>query len=216
MAAFSLLSVLTAQSADIKIMALPITINTPGTYVLASDFIFTDPTRPAITVNGYALTGPVIVNFKGHTLTGPGNPQPTSFGGVNATPNSNIGFAVVGDKSNNIPVTVENGTIQGFGIGLIVEAKFVYRYLIVNKMTVLGAYALDGNGVADGVCVSMHKAGACSIVDCTFNSADNGIIDLTSGGNRYTNDSFIHITTDISLQNSQGTIKEFNYDGVED
>jgi hypothetical protein len=217
MTAFSLLSVLSAQAADIQITALPFGINTPGTYVLDSDFIFTDPTRPAISVNGFLLTGPVIVNLKGHTLLGPGNPQPTSYGGVASTPNSGIGFAVVGDKNNNIPVTLENGTVQGFGIGIIIEAKFVYRNLIVKNMTVFGAYAQDGNGVNGyGACVLLHKAGACSIVDCTFNSADNGIIDSESGGNRYTNDSFIYMTTDITLQNSQGTMKDFNYAGVED
>jgi hypothetical protein len=53
-------------------------------------------------------------------------------------------------------------------------------------------------------------------VNCTFISADIGIVDIETGGNHYANDSFFDIATDISVLNSEGTVKEFNYDGVED
>jgi hypothetical protein len=138
-AAFSLLSVLTAQASSITITSLPFTITKAGTYLLASDFTFTDPTRPAIYINGFQVTGPVVLNFNGHTLTGPGAPvQDPLSGYVESTPNYNIGIAAVGDKGNDIPVTIENGTIQGFGLAIQDQAKFVYRYLIVKNMKVFG------------------------------------------------------------------------------
>jgi hypothetical protein len=68
MAAFGLLSVLSAQAVTIKISSLPFAITAPGTYVLTGNL--TSPSASdAITIDA-SVTGPVVVDLKGFTLTG--------------------------------------------------------------------------------------------------------------------------------------------------
>jgi hypothetical protein len=70
MAALGLImSGLAAQSANIQITSLPFSITAPGTYVLVSDLNYTAQSGAAITILPN-LSGPVILNLRGHTLTG--------------------------------------------------------------------------------------------------------------------------------------------------
>src|ERR1700761_5664096 len=87
-AAFSLLSALSAQSANtqlattqaaknatIPISYMPFSITAPGTYVLTGNLTFSPSTSvvvPAITVST-AISGPVVIDLKGFTLTGGGS-----------------------------------------------------------------------------------------------------------------------------------------------
>ena len=64
-----IVSAITAQAANIPISALPFNITSPGTYVLVSDLNYTAQTGAAITILPN-LSGPVILNLRGHTLTG--------------------------------------------------------------------------------------------------------------------------------------------------
>jgi hypothetical protein len=59
-----------AATATIKISVLPFTVTAPGTYVLVSDLACA-PSSYAITIPTN-LTGPVIVDLKGFTITGAG------------------------------------------------------------------------------------------------------------------------------------------------
>lgn len=69
MAAFGLLSALSAPAANIKISSLPFAITVPGTYVVTGNLTFPGTTNAAITIST-DIPGPVIVDLKGFTLTG--------------------------------------------------------------------------------------------------------------------------------------------------
>jgi hypothetical protein len=114
-AAFGLImSALSALSANIPISYLPFAITAPGTYVLTGSLTFSSPPSgdavAAITVST-SISGPVIVDLKGFTLTGSaGNTLGVgigTFAGTNA-PNTN-------------PITIRNGTIKNFGFGVWAE-----------------------------------------------------------------------------------------------
>jgi hypothetical protein len=70
MAAFGLLSALSAQAANIKISSLPFAITAPGTYVVTGNLTFAATTNVAAITISTAIQGPVIVDLKGFTLTG--------------------------------------------------------------------------------------------------------------------------------------------------
>jgi hypothetical protein len=101
-AALSILSVLTAQAANIKISSLPFNITAPGTYVLTRN----------LTYNGTAITitnvsgGPVLLDLKGYTLNGAGTG----------------GYGVFVDQiPTPISITIRNGVIEDFYINLYAD-----------------------------------------------------------------------------------------------
>ena len=99
-----LMSAISAQAADIVISAVPYNITQPGTYVLASNVVFTAGYGNAVTIN-VAKAGSVVLNLKGFTINSTG-----VYGGT--------GIGISNPTGSNI--TVENGTIQGeFGLRAI-------------------------------------------------------------------------------------------------
>jgi nitrous oxidase accessory protein NosD len=181
-AALSLImSALTAQSANIPISYLPFTISTPGTYVLTENFNYTGST--AINITG-PFSGPVVLNLKGHTINGVSR-------GTYST-----GIAVSGNGPNISSITIENGTITNFGIGVSAVPSNAYAgggptnffsSISINNLVV--SYALTPADT--GACVFFTDVNLSTISNCTFSSADYGIRDFQSaGGNRYNNISF--------------------------
>jgi hypothetical protein len=213
-AALSLLSVLTshtgyaqavptqtAKSSSFIISSLPYSITSPGTYVLTSNLTYFDPTgqTAAIGVSGVPLTGPVVINLKGFTLTGSSTPNPLPNAAV-AT-----GIALVGGN-HGVAVTIENGTIKNYGIGV---ASYLFTNVTLNNLIVSGAHTTD----VDGRCVRFFRTSNSFIKHCTFSDADYGIQDYeTEVGNSYMSDSFTGIVYDLSLERSAGTIQNFHYE----
>jgi hypothetical protein len=70
MAAFGLLSALSAQAAIINIPSLPFAITATGTYVVTGNLTFPVTTNVAAITISTAIQGPVIVDLKGFTFTG--------------------------------------------------------------------------------------------------------------------------------------------------
>jgi hypothetical protein len=105
MAAFGLLSALSAQAANIKISALPFTITSPGTYVLSSNLSFTtgNPGDSAISIASN-IQGPVTINLNGFTISG----------GISSD------RAITINSTNEGLISIKNGTITNFGYGLVV------------------------------------------------------------------------------------------------
>jgi hypothetical protein len=91
-AAFSLLSVLSAQAANIKISSLPFNITAPGTYVLTGNLTFASGNQAGINVISN-VSGPVVVDLKGFILAGSGAAQHPSSGSVGVL----IGNLISGD-----------------------------------------------------------------------------------------------------------------------
>jgi hypothetical protein len=93
-ATFSLLSVLSAHAANIKISSLPFNITAPGTYVLTGNLSYTSGSSfGAISISGQ-IEGPVVVDLKGFTITGD----------VVA---SNVGV-LIRDGTETYPITIRN------------------------------------------------------------------------------------------------------------
>src|SRR6516165_12402068 len=88
------------------ITALPYTISAPGTYILLSDLPFSIPGGTAITI----AAGNVVLDLQGHKIY---DVLGTS---LNADPNS-TGVDIYGSNAT-YPVTVRNGTIDHFDIGV--------------------------------------------------------------------------------------------------
>jgi hypothetical protein len=114
-AVFGLLTILTdaaqaaANSANVPITYLAFTITTAGTYVLKSNLTYPSTTAgPAISVSG-VITGPVIIDLKGFTLTGSGN-----FSSGPAA----IAITALNQYPNDFPITVQNGPVTLCVLGL--------------------------------------------------------------------------------------------------
>jgi hypothetical protein len=219
MATFSLLSVLAIQAANtelattqaaktstIPISYLPFTITAPGTYVVTKNLSFSSPSSAAITIST-ALSGPVVLDLKGFTLTGGGGSNFNAGIGIGILPAS-LGFQEV---SNTYPITVRNGTIQNFEIGVL--AGVLANAITLNNLTLVIAQIPSypdpfGLGVSTGV--SLFFVNSSYISNCVFGSVTNffaakGIADTGSlGGNRYTNDSFNAVSHCIDVTNNNG------------
>jgi hypothetical protein len=124
-AAFSLLSVLSSQAANIKISSLPFNITAPGTYVLTGNLTFASGNQAGINVISN-VSGPVVVDLKGFILAGPGAAQHPSSGSVGVL----IGTLISGDFTppvtgslNTYPITIRNGTISHCTSGIYVGQR---------------------------------------------------------------------------------------------
>jgi hypothetical protein len=189
------------HAANIQIMSLPYTISAPGTYVLTKDLIYTG-TGTAISVLGN-LTAPVVLNLKGHTLTGSGKP------GI-STENFSVAVFVSGNGPGVSSITIENGTITNFGFGVWAEPSNAggsgesannFSSIDVNSLVI--SFALTPAG--DGACILFDGVNSSSVSNCTFSSADYGIEDdVSAGGNRYDNDSFTNLNP-LSIFGSANT-----------
>lgn len=181
---------LTKTSPSTTITALPYSITAPGTYVLQSDLIDSVP-GTAIVISATALSGPLTVDFKGHTITG---------SGLNST-------AVAFDYtyfSNLYPITVRNGTLSNFQNGIKAVGFGIPRnYITISSIVFnLATSSSPGN---DAVGVSFQGASNCNVSNCTFNAV---ITDLHSfgisdgdpwGGNTYNSNAFSGIAVPLAI-----------------
>jgi parallel beta-helix repeat protein len=186
-AALGLIMSATAQAANVQITSLPFNITAPGTYVLVSDLFYTPQSGAAITISPN-LSAPVVLNLKGHTLTG----------GVTipVTNNSSDGVFVNGNGPSLSTVTIENGTIKNFDVGVFIDCN--------NASGVVGnaLSGIDINNVAFAYAVSIgggrdivlaNDVVSSTIRNCSFTNSDIGIQAQSAGGNRFTNNTFSNV-----------------------
>jgi hypothetical protein len=172
-----------AKTSTIPISYLPFSITAPGTYVLTGNLTFSPSTSvvvPAITVST-AISGPVVIDLKGFTLTGSGSSGPTVAVG--------IGFFTGTSVRNAFPITIRNGTLLNFGFGVWAELDGIddITDLSLNNLTFTEKPANGGFGHA----VTFRQVSSSNVNNCIFNSGNVGISDLESnGGNTYNNNSF--------------------------
>jgi hypothetical protein len=186
-AALAIMSTLTAQAAPSSKTSIPITqskipftISAPGTYVLTGNL--TLPSGGFFVINiTTGITGPVILDLKGFTLTGLGNSQ----SGVGISIGNGINGAV-----NAYPITVRNGTINNFVLGVSVAAQ---SDVTVNNINFYLPAGIGANGVSFDR-VSNSTANNCSFNVLGINGPTYGIVDAGSpGGNSYNNDTFVQV-----------------------
>jgi hypothetical protein len=155
-----------AASTSTKILSLPFTISAPGTYVLTGN-LFEGSTPPAaILING-TITGPVILDLKGFTITGN---------------NTNSGILLTAGSTN--PVTIRNGAITKFYNGVITNAN-TGNFANITVQNIVFDQDITG--------VDFAFTNLSTVSNCTFkNMIPYGILDYQSvGGNKYNNDTFI-------------------------
>jgi hypothetical protein len=191
MAAFGLLSVLSAQAANIKISSLPFAITAPGTYVVTGNLSFPVTTNAAAITISTAIQGPVIVDLNEFTLTGSaGDSIGVGIGGFAGT-----------NGPNSYPITVRNGSLTNFGFGVWAEAGSFSPMtdITVNNVVIhLGPTGQSGNGAG----VLFSAAVSSTVSNCSFSGGAYGIEDTASGGgNRYVNDSFLENPLLVTIQN---------------
>jgi len=178
---FSLLSVLSAHAANIKISSLPFNITAPGTYVLTGNLSYTSGSSFAAIFITEPIQGPVVVDLNGFTIT---SDYPTD---------SNAGVAIYGNAT--YPTTIRNGTITKFANGI---NTFGYWNpgLGLTDITIKNIVFNQGlTGVEFG-----QSTNSSTVSNCTFNSCGSGINDsLTQGGNSYNNNTFVN-TVALSVE----------------
>jgi hypothetical protein len=153
------------------INSLPFTISAPGTYVLTNDLSALQAS-PAITIPA-TVTGPVIVDLNGHTITGL---TPTGAGTLGIV----IGFDF-GPTGNAYPITVRNGTLTNFNEALRTQDAAPLSDITIQNII----FNNDQTGI------QFSQTGFSSISGCKFNGVTYGIYDyLSPGGNSYTNCTF--------------------------
>lgn len=170
-------------AAPIPITYLPFHITAPGTYVVTANLSY--PAQPtnqnanaAITI-ATSIPGSVILDLKGHTLTGGG------FYSVVV----GIGFFDGSTKANTHSITIQNGTVQNFGYGVWAEIPGVNLTNIeVNSI----AFHLSQTPNSSSTGVLFSQVNSSTVRNCSFfSAADYGIRDLQStGGNTYSNNTF--------------------------
>jgi hypothetical protein len=187
-AALGLTGVLTAQAAPATIISyLPFTISAPGNYVLASNLAIAQERGAAITILISETTGgPILLDFKGFTLTGAGD-----F-------NGDVGIEIQGDGiANKYPITIQNGTVLIFAEGI--TATQVSK-LAIKNMAVRGFIAGLG----------FDRVANSSVSNCQFSGSldfGNGIVDGNSpGGNSYNNIGFDTVEQPFTIENDPSII----------
>jgi hypothetical protein len=188
-AAFGLImSAFSAQSADIPITSLPFNITAPGSYVLTGDLTFTPGGPGAINITAQ-VAGPVVVDLKGFTITGP-------------TENFDVSGVLIGNYGayNAYPITVRNGTIKNFVEGITInhQTDVTIKNIAIYQPA---AESLTTYGVY------LWQSTSSTIHNCTFGvlpgtpGFNHGIEDLLStGGNSYDNNKFISIIQPLHVQ----------------
>jgi hypothetical protein len=170
MAALSLLSVLSAHAANIKISYLPFNITAPGTYVLTGNLSFTVTEVGGINTGAInistAIAGPVVVDLKGYTITGPGS---LSLGVT-------IG-AISWNVSSAYPITIQNGTISNVELGVIAPSSATLSNIAVKN--IIFNITSTANAVGYGVNWGVSNS---TVSNCTFNGATYGLADYNSTG----------------------------------
>jgi hypothetical protein len=180
--AFASLAIRAYAAPPTVITRLPFTITAPGTYVLAGNMNAPAGLNYAIQIST-SISGSVILDLKGFTLTGTGT-------------NTSVGIGI-GDingpvePSNAYPITIRNGTLSNFVFGVVAQTS---SGDYANDITIshLTFYPDSIQGSAG---VYFQKVNSSTIKDCDFIGGTTGIMDAQSeGGNSYINDTFRNLS----------------------
>jgi hypothetical protein len=133
----------------------------------------------AITVST-ALSGSVVIDLKGFTITGSaGNTVGVGIGG--------FGFFANTPVSNIYPITIRNGTLRNFSFGVWAESNANLSNITVSNLSFFTTQSPGGNGTG----LIFDQVSSSTVNNCIFHGGSTGIQDSSSqGGNSYNNDTF--------------------------
>lgn len=161
--------------------------------MVTGDLSFSPPIGPngnataAINVST-SLSGPVVIDLKGHTLTG----------NAGVSVGVGIGFFANTPVSNTQPITIRNGTLRGFAFGVWAENSpepntgrpIPLFDITVSKLNILTSQPPPGNGTG----IIFDAVSSSTVNNCSFHGGSTGIQDSQSdGGNSYNNDAFFGV-----------------------
>lgn len=161
----------------IPITSLPLTITSPGYYYLLSDTYY-NPTsltnRIAITV----ISPGVMIDLRGHTLTGPFQAEITVPEFLNLNP------VAISIQSSN--VTVKNGTISGFFFQIGVASLNTEVPTYLSNITITAVKFTEGGEQS----LNLGNVNNSIVSNCSFGHVPEPAIidDGSQTGNRYLND----------------------------
>jgi hypothetical protein len=144
-----------AVLADTAINAVPTTISTSGRYFLSMNLDMSNSSQSAITVGADDVT----IDFQDHSITGTAG-QGTNATGITATNHRNI--------------TVKNGSLNGFKIGIVFQrgsntvnnnANNTVTNMRLSSNTFIGILIVDGSGCLVEQCQINRTGGTLSGVD---------------------------------------------------
>lgn len=140
-----------------------------------------------------SLSGPVLLDLKGFTITGGGGQSFGVFLGFNSE------FI-----QNTYPITIRNGTLQNFAYGVDAEqgGRAPTTDIHVKNLT----FSTTTTNIATRG-VTFNRVNSSTVSNCIFNGSEYGIQEVsTAGGNRYTNDTFTNVGYTLVIGNEYGTI----------
>ena len=189
LAATAFLLGLTGYAAT-TITAVPFTITNAGNYALGSDLIYSGAGfTAAITVNA----NNVVLDLGGFSLYGTGASR-----------------AQIGISISSLNVTIQNGNISSFDIGVNSEAGFQYVqslrffyndtgvYLSGNNSTIQNCF-IEGNG-SNSVGVLLPGCTNVLVTNCQISDESTGGYSLFSGGgNSFIANQLMNCNTGLSL-----------------
>lgn len=193
MAALGLImSALSAQSAspNIKITYLPFNITAPGTYVLTGNMTGIPVAEPFGTESfgviniATNIPGPVIVDLKGFTIT-------SGDGGISSTDELETCIDIGGltpGVANLYPITVRNGTLQGWGFGVVAGVTSLTHAVYLSNINIQNV--VFGVSIEESSSIQFFMVNSSTINNCTFNTHYGVFDDYSLGGNSYSNDTF--------------------------
>jgi hypothetical protein len=175
-----IMSATALQAANIQIKYLPYTISAPGTYVLTTNMSYPSSQGAAITILK-TIPGPVVLDFEGYAITWTGTTGDEAFG---------IFIGILGPSLvNTYPITIKNGTINGFLLGIDGEEAPITRLTVENMHF---ANALEAVALA-GISYS-------TINNCVFTVDNYGIYDYNDAANNtYLNNTFNQVSTPVTI-----------------
>lgn len=144
-----------AKATSIPISYLPYTITAPGTYVLTKNLTVTVSNAIAAIFIAANISGPVILNLKGFTISGGGT-----------------GSALTIGSPNQYPISVKNGTLANFTQGIELSG---------NDIALSGLTLSNIQGSITSTCINIASiANALSVRNCSFSNATYGIADAST------------------------------------
>jgi hypothetical protein len=189
LATFSLITTMIAASgANIPITMLPLYITAPGTYVLKKNLSYLATNNIPAIVIANNITGAVIVDLNGLTITGGGETSQNnvSFG-------VSIGYYNVA-MTNVSPITIRNGTLINFTVGIdgLQGGRGGLTNVTLNKLTITHPQA----AVVQTTAIAL-SATFSTVSHCNLSSYEWGITFNTTGitNNSYTDNTFTSVTS---------------------
>jgi nitrous oxidase accessory protein NosD len=144
-----------------SISKVPFVITKPGLYMVKKDLVLASATGNAITINASDVT----LDLGGHVLSSSA-PQDIS--------NNSYGVTTTGTAQD---ITVRNGTLRNFSIGVYLDTNTDSSRVLVEDVTVAncGYYGIHAQGYSSEV-------RGCHVLDAGYQSANSNIFGISAYG----------------------------------